>query len=363
METSGETHRVLIVDDEPINIFFLEGTLTEEGFEVCTAENGAEALKKVLVFMPDAILLDIMMPEMSGIEVLDKLMEMPETRNIPVIMVTAKSEAEDVQLALSKGAIEYIKKPFNELEMLARLRTAIRLKLQEDHLRDLLRSRDELINMVSHDMRAPLLSVAGLAEMMLGDSELRMNSKHQNFLNTIINSSNFIIDYFNKLLNWSKLGARELTLSKQKFNLKELISSSQIVFLLRLEEKKQRLDIECDKDIQIFADMSFFQQVINNLLSNAIKYSPEGAVIAIKVEKGGASVICKVSDAGIGISDITPDELFGTTFHKSTKGTKGEKGTGVGLRICKMVTDAHGFGLTYKSEPNKGTEFVITIPQ
>jgi two-component system, sensor histidine kinase and response regulator len=358
MENESKKHKILIVDDEPINIFFLEGVLSAEGFEVETASNGTDALLKVSQTWPDVILLDVMMPGMSGIEVLEKIVANPDTAHIPVIMVTAKAEAEDVQLAMNKGAIEYIKKPLNEVEMLARLRTVIRLKEQEDKLREQLHSKEEFIHMVSHDMRAPLLSVSGLAELLLNDEK---NEEHQKVLNIIINSSNFIIEYFNKLLNWSNLGAKELILSKKRFYLAELIKSSAIIFSLRLEEKKQKLTISCDENIQLVADESYFQQIINNLLGNAIKYTPEGGFISIHVEKDNNTILLKIKDTGMGISGITPDELFGSTFHKSTRGTKGEKGTGVGLRICKIITDAHGFGLSYQSEPGKGTEFTIKI--
>jgi two-component system, sensor histidine kinase and response regulator len=363
MENEHRKYKVMVVDDEPVNIFLLEGILQEEGYDVCTASDGVEALAKMVEFSPDAILLDIMMPGLSGIEVLERLVESPETCHMPVIMVTAKGEAEDVQLALSKGAIEYIKKPINEVEMLARLRTVIRLKLQEDNLRDLLHAKEELIHMVSHDMRAPLISVSGLAEMLLTDQELnqKMNAEHKELLQIIINSTNFSIDYFNKLLNWSNLGAKQLFLSKEWLFLYKLISASRIIFSLRLTEKRLNFKVECDEDLRVFADASYFQQIINNLLSNAIKYTPEGGSITIRGKKESNITVLEIADTGIGISGVTEEELFGTSFHKSTRGTKGEKGTGVGLRICKIITDAHGFDLSYTSEPGRGTTFVISI--
>jgi signal transduction histidine kinase len=356
--------KILVVDDEHANIFFLEGVLTEVGYDVCTAYNGNEALQKVNEYKPDVILLDIMMPGISGMDVLEQLISNPETCHIPVIMVTAKSEAEDVELALSKGATEYIKKPVNETEMLARLKTVLRLKHQEDHLRELLRSKEEFIHMVSHDVRTPFHSISGLAEILLADEELgkKMTAENKELLSLIISSSNFVIDYFNKLLNWSNLGAKELILSRGNVHLSKLINASKIMHTLKLEEKNLNFTSECDENIQILADVSYFQQIINNLLSNAIKYTPDGGTIAIRAAHEDKALIMKVIDTGIGISGVTQEELFGSAFHKSTRGTKGEKGTGVGLRICKIITDAHGFGLTFNSEPGKGTEFVISIP-
>jgi two-component system sensor histidine kinase/response regulator len=354
-----EKQKILIVDDEPINIFFLEGILSEEGFEVITAKNGEEALAKVSQYCPDTILLDIMMPGMSGIEVLEKLMANPQTSHIPVIMVTAKSDAEDVQLALNKGAIEYVKKPVNEMEMLARLRTVLRLKEKEDQLKEQLHSKEGFISMLSHDMRTPLLSVAGLAEMLLNDEG---NDKHKQILQTIIHSSNFIVDYFNKLLNWSNLGAKELKLNKENVQLLEVMKSAQVIYSLQVKDKKQNLVIDCDPDITVQVDASYFQQVINNLLGNAIKYTPEGGDIVLSASRNENTLKITVSDTGIGITDISQEELFGATFHKSTRGTRGEKGTGVGLRICKIITEAHGFDLSYQSESGKGTKFIIEAP-
>jgi Osmosensitive K+ channel histidine kinase len=354
-----EKQKILVVDDEPINIFILEGILTEEGFEVITANNGPDALLKVSQTLPDAILLDIMMPGMSGIEVLESLMSTQEFKHIPVIMVTARDGSEDVRLTLSKGAVEYIKKPVVGMEMLARLRTVLRLKEQEDRLREQLHSKEAFINMLSHDMRTPLLSVSGLAEMLLNEEG---DEKHKKILATIINSSNFILDYFNKLLDWSKLGSKELKLNKRKVKLCEIIEATKIIFSLQLEAKSQKLNIECSPDLLILADVSYFQQVINNLLGNAIKYTPEAGSITIEAHKETDRIILNIIDNGIGISNISADELFGTTFHQSTRGTKGEKGSGVGLRICKIITDAHEFTLSYNSESGKGTTFTITAP-
>ena len=364
MENINTKGKILIVDDEPANIYLLDGVLTEEGFETKSASNGQDALEMIIEYSPDVILLDIMMPGITGIDVLEKIMDDPQMSIIPVIMISARSEAEDVELALNKGAIEYIKKPINEVEMLARLRTVLRLKRNEDHLRDLLRSKEEFIHMVSHDVRAPFLSITGLAELLLNDPDLilKMNTEHKELLTLIINSSNFIIDYFNKLLHWSELGSNELILSKEWINLNNIFKTSKVLFSLRLEEKKQQCEIECENDIKIFADISYFQQLINNLISNACKYTPDNGTIKLYLKKTDHSTYVFIKDSGIGLEGISDEELFGKEFHKSTRGTKGEKGTGLGLRICKRISDAHGFNISYTSVPGSGTEFIIEIP-
>ena len=360
---SHKPSKVLAVDDEPGNLFLLEGLLSEEGFEVFTALNGKDAILLAKSELPDVILLDVMMPQMTGLDVLDVLLKDPLTCHIPVIMVTAKVEAEDVEEALTKGAVEYIKKPINEVEMLARLRTTLRLKTQEDDLRSLLKSKEDFIAMVSHDVRGPFTSISGFAELLLTDEKLAgsLNSDHKEFLSLIIDTSNFVYDYFNKLLHWANLGAREIHLEKEKVPLLKLVRVAEIVYKSRLEEKKIKLMVDIDEGFKITVDPTYFSQVINNLISNAIKYSHYDGAIVVSVTGDPKHAYFTVSDSGIGISGVTPEELFGKTFHKSTRGTRGEKGSGVGLRLCKMILDAHGFGFSFKSQQNAGTDFIVEI--
>jgi len=357
------TSKILVVDDEPSNLFLLEGLLSEEGFNVFTALNGNDAITIARTELPDIILLDIMMPRMTGIDVLELLMKDPLTSDIPVIMVTAKVEAEDVEEALRKGAVEYIKKPINEVEMLARLRTTLRLKKQEDNLKSLLHSKEEFISMVSHDVRGPFASISGFAEMLLTDEKLavNLNSEHKEFLSLIIDTSNFVYDYFNKLLNWANLGAKELNLEKESVPLLKLVRVAEVVYKSKIIEKGIDLIIGVEEGLRILVDPTYFSQVINNLISNAVKYTHYGGKISISVVRNEDHTFIKIADTGVGIGSITQEELFGKSFHKSTRGTRGEKGSGVGLRICKMILDAHGFGFSYKSQLNAGTEFVIEI--
>jgi two-component system, sensor histidine kinase and response regulator len=354
---------LLAVDDEPANLFLLEGLLSAEGFSVITALHGDQAILLAKSELPDVILLDIMMPRITGLDVLEVLTNDPATCHIPVIMVTAKVEAEDVEEALTKGAVEYIKKPINEIEMLARLRTILRLKKQEDNLRHLLKSKEDFITMVSHDVRGPFASISGFAEMLLSDQDLagNLNHDHKEFLNLILDTSNYVYDYFNKLLNWANLGACELKLKKELSPLRKLIHMAAVLNQSKIADKNIEMVMNVEENHSIMADPTYFSQVINNLLSNAVKYTPNGGKITISVYKGEEKLYVTVADTGVGITNITPSELFGKTFHKSTLGTKGEKGSGVGLRICKMILDAHGFGFSFKSTVNAGTEFIIEI--
>jgi two-component system, sensor histidine kinase and response regulator len=352
---------ILIVDDEPTNIYLLEGLLTHEGYSILTARNGSEAIDKLKNCNIEIVLLDIMMPEITGIDVLKYLMNTESLKDIPVIMVSAKAEAEDVEEALELGAVDYIKKPINEIELLARIKTVIRLKRKEDELKQLLKSKEDFINMVSHDVRTPFASITGFAELLLNDLRLNKNysPEHQEFLNFIIDTSNYLYDYFNKLLFWANMGSNELQLKRSNVQLLKIINASAVIFRSKLENKKQELTINCDEKIIVNVDVTYFSQVINNLFNNSIKYTPDEGNISIISEVRQGKVSIMVKDTGIGMNDISREELFGLTFHRSKNGTRGEKGTGIGLRICKKILDAHGFSLDFISKAGEGTSFII----
>jgi two-component system sensor histidine kinase/response regulator len=355
--------RILIVDDEPANVFFLKTILVNEGYKVTTATDGMECLDILSNSHPDVILLDIMMPGITGIEVLEKVKGNELTANIPVIMVTAKTESSDVEEALDKGAVEYIKKPIDEVELLARLRTTLRIKKHEDTLRNMLQSKKDFIQIISQDLRTPFTSILGFAEMLYHDRELvnNLNSYHRDFLKYIINTSRNIVDYFNKLLNWTNLDGKEIKLRLADVNLSKLINTSIVVYQTMINEKKLKVINKVDEDVEVKVDKTYFGQVINNLISNAVKFTPEKGEVKISSSRRRNVTTLVISYTGLGIADITPEVMFSRIINTPATGTKGEKGTGLGLGICKKILDAHGFDITYNSEPREGTSFIITI--
>lgn len=354
-------NKILIVDDEPANILFLEGFLTEEGFETITASNGNECLELMKDNKPDTVLLDIMMPEMSGIEVLKTIINDETLKGIPVIMVTAKSSPEDTKEALSIGAIEYIKKPVDETELLARLNVVLRIKKQEEKLKELVDSKDAFIRIISHDLRTPFTSISGFAQMLYEDEELTrtLSSEHKEFLEHIIKATQFSVNYFNKLLDWTKLGASDLKLILKPTDIAKVLKASVTIFMSKINEKNIKVNTDINSYIANI-DETFFLQAINNIISNAIKFTPREGEISISntTEDSSGSALIKIEDTGGGI-EMSADELFNKTYHKSKRGTEGEKGTGVGLHICKKILEAHDSDIWFESEAGTGTTFYV----
>ena len=354
--------RILVVDDEPANVFILEDLLTAEGYRVETAENGTACLESLKTVPADIILLDIMMPGMSGIEVLEVLMKDNALKHIPVIMVTAKTQSEDVEEAMDKGAFEYIKKPINDVELLARVRASLRFKKQEDRLRELLKSKQDFINIISQNLRAPFSSISGFAEMVYYDKELEkyLQNEHRDFLKYIIDTSRQTAEYFNKLLNWTNLGASEIVLEWKDTDLCKLVNAASLIFEEHISKKKITFSNQVKEGFMINLDPIYFSQVLRNLISNAIKFTSVGGNINVRTTTDNNRVSIIIADTGMGIRLDTPEELFTRSINQSARGTTGETGSGLGLGICKKIIDAHGFTIQIKTELNEGTEFIIS---
>jgi signal transduction histidine kinase len=351
---------ILIVDDEHANQFLLEGLLNAHGYDTLTASDGEECMELLKTSQPDLILLDIMMPRMSGVEVLKLLRKSEDWKHIPVLMVSAKTTTADIKEALELGAIDYIKKPFDELELLSRVKVGMRLKFKEDHLREMIRQREDFVKIISHDLRSPFTAINGFAELLRKADNL--SEKQKSSLDYIIESVEFSNDYFNRLLSWTMLESNDLELRLGENNLSEIIESVFRVFEKKAKEKQIELIKEVDDRYTVKTDATFFRQVIANLVSNGIKFSNEKGQVKCSLRKKNGVAELVVSDNGIGIpEDPGPEQIFNDEYRKPRKGTKGEKGTGIGLSICRKLLDAHGFKIRYEPGKNGGSDFIISM--
>ncbi|AFH48275.1 Response regulator [Ignavibacterium album JCM 16511] len=198
--------RILVIDDLPENVFMLQDRLEHEGYEVITAYNGSTGIEKALTELPDLILLDVMMPDITGIEVCRRLVNDPKTKDIPIILVTAKSGAEDTKEGLEAGAFDYIKKPFNRVELLARVKSA--LKLSEAHKLLLeAEKRDTFMATVvtaNHKIKQPLtlLSLSSTAikrELEKDEISKEMILKRMNYIDIAIKEITEVLNQLNEI--------------------------------------------------------------------------------------------------------------------------------------------------------------------
>jgi len=238
-----------------------------------------------------------------------------------------------------------------------------KLEKAEKELKRLLKFKDQFVSIVSHDLRSPMASVLGIAEMFLEDEELleKFDDFHQEMLIAIRDQITRVLDYNTKLYHWSNLELGNFKISKKKVELRTLTDEVKSVFIKGIEEKNIKYIEDIPDDLLISVDATLFSQALNNLVGNALKFTPENGHIRIYTRSINNDIQIIVEDSGVGIPQDKIDSMFMGFNRDSTHGTKGEKGSGLGLGIVKQIIDTHGFSIKIESEVNKGTKFIINI--
>ncbi|ERT05008.1 his Kinase A domain protein [Lyngbya aestuarii BL J] len=362
----NNTVSILIVDDQPHNFEVLETLLDKQGYILHYASSGVKALERLDNLQPDVILLDVMMPEIDGIEVCRRIKANQRWQHIPIIMLTALSSKKDLAVCLQAGANDFLSKPVNSVELRARLDSMIRIKKQYDHLQtslkeqqSLLQMREDMVNMIVHDLRNPLASIIFETELL---KHPKISPEKRDLkADKILETSKRLNALINSLLTMAKLESGKMVLNRCDIDLDEICRSAVENFAALASTK----DIELLSDIPqqpctINVDPPMFQRVLDNLLSNALKFSPSGSQIIFKAESVDAKgVQIKVIDSGPGVSE----ELRTSIFEKYKVGTlmKNVSQTGLGLAFCKVVVEAHGGTISVSENHPKGAIFTVQI--
>lgn len=363
---------ILIVDDIAKNVQLLGKILDNQGYGVVAVTDSMQVVKTTKNHKPDLILLDIMMPGKSGFEVCRELKADDELSDIPIIFLTARSEVEDVTKGLNLGGADYVTKPFNSGELLARIDTHLSLKnardqiiRQQEKLQKLTKTKEKMYSIAAHDLKGALMGIYGLAE--LADSKLKEESvpeKIKKYVRLIYHgacASNLLLG---NLLAWTRLQTDKLRLSPEKFSLSDEIEKN--VQLLQIQAQKKEIDIQVElknKEVVTVADRQMLSTVIRNLLSNAIKFSREGDKVVLKVVQEDSGIQLSVIDEGIGMPAEIQNHIFNPEERPSRPGTDKESGAGLGLLLCKEFIEAHNGEIRVESEPGQGTSFQLAIPQ
>lgn len=356
METSPS---ILVIDDEPDNFDVIDTLLDSQGYHLSYASDGQQALTLLESFQPDVILLDVMMPNMSGIEFCQRLKANPQWQHVPVIMVTALTHKEDLFRCLSAGADDFISKPVNGLELRARVRSMLRIKQQYDALQETLNLREDLSKMVIHDLRNPLSIIVLAAEMLRMPDYPR--ERHQQKIHQILTASQQLQSLIDSLLLMAKLEAGKMILKWEEVDLCELGASVlQDVSEIAAQKKLELISHLPDSKHPVRLDVTLFRRVLENLLSNAIKFSPSGSKILLKIDSTTSRTTrIQVIDSGPGIDAQVRQSIF----DKYEIGTlmKGTSQIGLGLAFCKMAVEAHGGQISVEPNQPKGAIFTIDL--
>ncbi len=369
---------LLIVDDTEANIRLLSHVLRGDGFSIIAAFNGEDCLQLARERKPDLILLDVMMPDVSGFDVCKQINLDPELKDIPVIFLSALTEIKDKVEGFEVGGVDYITKPFQKDEVLARIKTHLSLsqlqkerderieilKKREQELRDLNVKKDDLVRMVSHDIRNPITGIIGLSKLMRVQQGISEEDRIS-MLKVMEESGNKLLDLVKKVLDND---AKSKKLDEFIFINTDVVQLIEKVISIN-SPKAILKDIQLSFHSELLMNEFLLDPIkmeiaINNLVSNALKFTSSNGIVLVSMSNTDENLTIKVIDNGIGIPDSMQKQLLlpgGNELH-SQAGTDGELGSGLGLHVVKNYVEAHNGDILVESSENVGTTFTVRIP-
>jgi two-component system sensor histidine kinase/response regulator len=362
---------ILVVDDTQQNVQVLTQMLRGKQYKVLAAFNGEDAIALLSRKTPDLILLDVMMPGMDGFETCREIRKEAAYDDIPIIFLSALTDVEAKVKALESGGVDYITKPFQQLEVLARIELHLRLRrlelerqLNVARLEKMNIEKDEVLGIISHDMRNPIGGIIGISNFLRTDGPSD-NQELKDMLTLIETSAERLLLLVNDLLDIALIEANSLQLTFTETDIGAYCHDVIQLHRATAKSKGVRLDlIERVEGIIAEVDVTKFSQVVGNLVSNAIKFTNEGGQIRVEIgyaQNDATQLELQIIDSGIGIPNDLKPRLF-EKFGAQRIGTKGEKGTGLGMPLVKRYVDLHHGTITVESMERIGTTFTIRIP-
>ncbi|MCF6172366.1 MAG: response regulator [Campylobacteraceae bacterium] len=366
---------ILIIDDSVFTRKMLKKLLRPKRFNVYEASNATNGLKILREKEIHLILLDYEMPDINGIQMLEKIRKHIKFINLPVIMLSGHNKQDIIARVLKHGADDFIKKPYIAEELLLKIDLHIEnyidfetLKYKEKELELSLKKaekaeyhKSEFLANMSHEIRTPLNAILGFVEIL---KEENIGRKCLKYINIIDNSSQMLLGVIEDILDFSKIESGKLNIEKIDFNLKDKLNTISHLFDAQCSQKNIKLDIIFDKDlpIAINTDLLRIKQIISNLLSNAIKFTNSHKKITLKFSFKNNQLLISVRDEGIGISKDKLEHIFEPFLQEDNSTTRVYGGTGLGLTISSQLTKLLGGELSVKSVLGKGSEFYLYIP-
>ncbi len=380
MSNGDVSDKILIVDDNLSNIKILRERL--EDYDLMVAESGQQALEIAAEFKPDLIMLDIMMPGMDGYEVCRHVRAQPQMGTPKIIMVSAKAMREERLRGYEVGADDYIVKPFDGQELLAKVQVYLRLKSTEEFnaelqkqvaeqtevLRDAKnaaeaanRAKNEFVSTMTHELRNPLTTIIGCTDLVKIDP---LNDKQVKYVNLIRQGANHLASLVSDIFDVVKIDRNVVELEVTAFPVTGFIESTVDMMQKQLQEKELDVKVFVTPSlINLTGDNRRCRQILLNLLSNAIKYSDKGSVIEISAEDVSDSVAkISIKDTGIGIREEDREKLFSEFYQVDRRRDEKLGGTGIGLALSRRLVELHGGEIGVVSELGKGSVFWFSLP-
>jgi len=375
MELAG---KVLMVDDSQTVLRLMSFFLENEGYETYMASSGEEALAMLEKISPDLVLTDLHMPGINGIELCRRIKLTPKTRNVPVVMVTTAKAISRLNEALDSGANDYMVKPFQRDELLARVRSHIKTKrlidelqtsrrkllVSNEKLADANNKKTEFLSTVAHDLRTPLTSIRTYSELM-GMQNVPIETQ-KDFVEIIKSEAIRMSGLIRNYLDISRMESGAAIYRKQEVDLAEMVNYFSRIYSKMSQNKNVDFTSTVPRHpVLLMGDKGRLEQVLANLLDNAVKFTPAGGTITLKLAVASNKAkkfaeIC-VSDTGQGILPEAQQFIF-KKFHQMYNKFQSIEGAGLGLAICKEIVDGHGGKIELQSEYGHGATFRVLMP-
>lgn len=335
LSVNPENYKILVVDDIATNVLLLKTILGKAGYRIVTATGGREALEKVESESPDLILLDIMMPDMNGYEVIERLKADERFCRIPVIFLSALHDSENIVKGFKMGASDYVSKPFNHEELITRVahhmfiaeaqRVIVR---QNEELQATLASRDKMYSVIAHDLRSPIGSLKMLFNTLLDslDAE-RVGAGNLDMLRMGNDIAEDTFSLLDNLLKWTKCQTGRMHTVYQDVDLAEVVLFSSKISESVARTKGIVVEYDIPAPIHVRCDVDMVKTIVRNLLSNAIKYSPEGGgKIIVSTAETPTHAVVRVRDFGVGIKPEDLNKVLDPAMYFTTYGTGKRRG-------------------------------------
>ncbi len=360
---------ILIVDDNPANVTLISSHIKKQNYEFSIATNGNRALELAEEILPDLILLDVMMPGMSGFEVIEKLKANELTKMIPVIFLTAATEQEDMVKGFNLGAVDYITKPFNASELYARVRTHLRLQQYQRRvnydnivLERLNNEKNEILGIVAHDLKNPIYNISMLAKLILSEKDMSRDEIEE-FSTDILTSTEKMLQLIMDLLDVNAIATGKIYVHIEEYNIVRIITEIATLFAERAKKKDIVLHWTPPKDeIVLKTDSRALLHILDNIVSNAVKYTNPGKNVFINVELIEKEIVISIKDEGQGFSEQDKEKMFNRYQKLSAQPTGDEHSSGLGLSIVKKYLDLINAKIELESVFGEGSTFYIKLP-
>jgi signal transduction histidine kinase len=360
---------ILIVDDSPSTLQLLSEIFKKEGYSTRAALSGRLALQSLRTTTPDLVLLDITMPDISGYDICKAMKADESLKDVPVIFISGHSQNIDVVKGFSVGGVDFVAKPFEITEAVARVKTHLELRRQQRalqksyaELRSLEEMRDNLVHMIVHDLRNPLWSANIHLEQIQGLADATLHPRIRDHVHEALTATHTLMEMINSILDVNRMEAGLIPLKPEPSDLVRLIQDTLQIAAPLI--KSRHLAIESDAEtVMVNMDGPLIGRVIYNLLSNAISFTPEtGGEIHFGISRHAGLVRVTIQDNGQGIPAEYHEKIF-EKFYQMHSALSGERhSTGLGLTFCKLAVEAHGGKIGVQSEEKKGSLFWFDLP-